>query len=462
MPFRIPRGSDLFEGRLSVLRSPDSSEEIDVGLAPRRDLDVFVMHAQRVDEAGNVEICGARGMDTLAAFCASKVLVTAEEVVPVGTLGTLKNSFVFPRDVIHQIAIEPFGAYPTSCLPWYISDFAALADVTSSSPPIAAPLPVGTHERRLKDAASISHRAVAQSVQEVVNLRAPSTHPATVDEIMVCWLANRFHNDSVCSAGAVSPLAVTSYLLAKATHAPNVSIMMTSGGLVDIASRPMLLGLGEALDTTSAVLQCGGEDTYRWYYQQGRVTCEVVASAQIDRRGRTNNIEVTSPKGRRVRLPGQGGMADVADLHQDFVLYLTRQSPLSFVDSVNRVSASRALIRDDERRRAGLFPGEVVLVTNLGCYHYDQQRSEFVLTSVHPGVTLDEVRAATGFELAVSQQLHETPSPSAEMLRVLRDEVDPLGIRRLEFVPAQDRSQLLHECIRAEEELIARTLENQQ
>jgi glutaconate CoA-transferase subunit A len=458
MPFRIPLGSDLFGGRLDVLRSPDSTREVEIGLAPRRDLDIFMMHAQRVDEAGNVEICGARGMDTLAVFCARRVLVTAEEVVPVGSLGTLRDSFVIPRDVVHQICIEPFGAYPSSCLPNYIADFAALADVTASSPPSQPSRPTGVVAHRLRAASSISSEKIRATVNDIVAMRGPSLGPPTVDEIMVCWLANRYNNDSICSAGAVSPLAVTSYLLAKAIHAPQISIMMTSGGLVDIALRPMLLGLGEALDTASAPVQCGGEDTYRWYYQQGRVTCEVVASAQIDRYARTNNIEVTSPKGRRVRLPGQGGMADVADLHRDFVLYQTRQSTLSLVESVNRVSASRHLITPEQRVTAGLVPGEVVLITNLGVFELGESSHELVLTSVHPGVSVDDVRAATGFALNISDQLVETPLPSSEMLRVLRDEVDPLGIRRLEFVPAHERAVMLAQCIRAEEELIDRSL----
>ena len=458
MPFRIPQGSDLFYGHLSVQRAPDSTEEIQVGLAPRRDLDVFVMHAQRVDEAGNVEICGSRGMDTLAAFCARVVLVTAEEVVPEGSLGNLRDSFVIPRDFIHQITIQPFGAYPSSCLPNYIADFACLAEVTSSSPPPQPPRPDDEVAQRLQKAPMLTHQTVRTTLKEIVAARGPLLGPATVDEIMVCWLASRYDEDSICSAGAVSPLAVASYLLAKATHAPGMSIMMTSGGLVDIARRPMLLGLGEALDTASAPVQCGGEDTYRWYYQKGLVTCEVVGSAQIDRHARTNNIEVTSPSGRRVRLPGQGGMADVADLHRDFVLYQTRQSKMTMVESVSRVSASRHLITPEQRRRAGLVPGEVVVITNLGVFELNQSSEELELTHVHPGVTLDEVREATGFSLTVSDRLTDTPLPSSEVLRTLRDEVDPLGIRRLEFVPSQERSALLVECIDAERDLIDRSL----
>lgn len=458
MPFRIPRGSDLFDRGLEFLVSPDSTPEEPVGLAPRRDLDVFLMHAQRADEAGNVEICGARGMDALAVFAARRVLVTAEEVVPEGGLGSLKGSFVIPRDVVDSVAVVPFGAYPSSCLPNYIADFDALATITATSPPPPSSGPDVAAAQRLCHAPTISHARIREAVAEVVALRESFDGPATVDEIMVGWLASRLTNESICSAGAVSPLAVTSYLLAKATHAPGMSIMMTSGGLVDIALRPMLLSLGEALDTSSAVLHCGGEDTYRWYYQQGRVTCEVVASAQIDRHARTNNIEVTSPKGRRVRLPGQGGMADVADLHQDFILYQTRQSALSFVGDVARVSASRSLHGAAERRRAGLLPGVVRVITNLGVYEYDEQADELVLASLHPGVSMEDIRESTGFELRESPNLHETPVPSPETLRILRDEVDPLGLRRLEFVSAQDRQRLLSECIAAEDALVTRAL----
>jgi glutaconate CoA-transferase subunit A len=188
------------------------------------------------------------------------------------------------------------------------------------------------------------------------------------------------------------------------------------------------------------------------------VTCEVVTAAQIDRRARTNNIEVTSPSGRRVRLPGQGGMADVADLHQHFILYLTRHSKLSLVESVDRVSASRAFVGPAERRRAGLVPGDVALITNLGVFLFDPERRELVLESLHPGVTLEDVGEATGFEPTVSRSLAETEPPTDEMLRVLREEVDPLGIRRLEFAPARQRSEMMGECIAAEEDLVRRAL----
>jgi glutaconate CoA-transferase subunit A len=460
MPFRLPMGSGILEsGQPGLLSS--SWTDGTVGCASRLDLDVVLLHAQRADRHGNVEIFGARGQDATLAFAARRVLVTVEEIVPTDELGTMRNSFVLPRHFVSGLSIVPGGAYPTSCLPYYTADFACLANITAESPPP----PVSPREQtagRLQAAASLSHGAVRAAVaQMAVRDRVPPSESAaaseklpTTDEIMVSWLARQLSNESICSAGAVSPLAVTSYLLAKATHAPGLAIFMTSGGLLDIAVRPMLLSLGEALDTTSAVAQCGGEDSYRWYYQQGRVTCEVVTAAQIDRHARTNNIEVTSPSGRRVRLPGQGGMADVADLHQNFMLYLTRQSPLALVDSVERVSAARSLFDPPARQAAGLQPGTVKLITDLGVFVYADDRTELVLESLHPGVSMAQLRDATGFEPAVHPELGVTAAPEPEVLRVLREDIDPLGIRRLEFAPARERGDLLSECVAAEQELI--------
>lgn len=458
MPFRVPAAPDLPP---AALFEPGSHPGI--GHAPRLDLDILLLHAQRADEAGNIEIYGARGMDATAAFAARRVIVTVEEVVPVGTIGSLRNAFVLPREFVDAISVTPFGAYPTSCIPYYIADFRELSRVTAVSPPPASPPPGATRARMLAHASKLTLPQVRAAIRETSRpLTTTSVNSSlddcTVDELMVWRLALLVEDNAVCSAGAVSPLAITSYLLAKATHAPSAQLLMTSGGLIDVGVRPMLLGLGEALDVASAASHCGGEDSYRWYYQQGRVAVEVVTAGQIDRYGRTNNLWVTSPNGRRIRLPGQGGMADVADLHQHFVLYITRQSPLSLVDAVERVSAMRALSDAATRTAAGLRPGSIHLVTNLAEYHFDLALGEFVLVSVHPGVSKEEVVAASGFVPAQAPQVAITGAPPAAVLGLLRREVDPLGIRRLEFVPAKERRKSLDACIAAEQSVISSAL----
>jgi glutaconate CoA-transferase, subunit A len=159
-----------------------------------------------------------------------------------------------------------------------------------------------------------------------------------------------------------------------------------------------------------------------------------------------------------VRLPGQGGMADVADLHQNFFLYLTRHSPLTLVENVQRSSAARSLTDPAARRGAGLRAGATTLITNLGVFHYEPDRGELVLASLHPGVSLGQLRESTGFEPAVAEDLTVTGQPPAGILRALRERVDPLGIRRLEFAPARERAELLAACIAAEQDLIDQAL----
>jgi hypothetical protein len=72
------------------------------------------------------------------------------------------------------------------------------------------------------------------------------------------------------------------------------------------------------------------------------------------------------------------------------------------------------------------------------------------LTTYHPGVTIEKVQAHTGFTLEISPDVSETPTPTAVELRLLRNEIDPLNIRRLETLSGPARRELLHRIIRAE------------
>jgi glutaconate CoA-transferase subunit A len=215
------------------------------------------------------------------------------------------------------------------------------------------------------------------------------------------------------------------------------------------------------LDWQTAKAFWGGDDTYHWYYQTGRVTHEVITVAQVDVHGRTNNAWIGS-KGKRIRLPGQGGMADVANLHKNFVLYLTRHSPERFVDAVSFCTASRGLLTDAARLQAGLQPGKVQLISSLGVFELDFATQRFRLASIHPGITLEEVRRQTGGEFLVADPLPTTPAPTPEQLRLIRREIDPFGIRRLEFVPSKARLAMIESILDAEEKLLEEVFKDAQ
>jgi glutaconate CoA-transferase, subunit A len=477
MPFQLPAGSDLMSvGNFwKQTVSPFTGEP--VGQARRLDIDALLIHAQRADREGNVEIQGARGLDLSLLGAAKTKLFTVEEIVEVGKLGDAPKSYVLPRNFVTAVACVSRGAYPTSCLPYYTTDYRRLveyvrdeAEKKKTANTVAeasregiekSAVKTGTSrflssERRMKflqQAAKVQLRALTPQRLATYGVVIGAGTPYAIDEFLAVALAREYDNSSICSVGSVSPLAMVSYLLAKRSHAPGLTLISLNGGFIDVEAHPMSLTLAEPLDWQTAKVFWGGDETYHWYYQTGRITHEVITVAQVDVHGRTNNAWIES-KGKRLRLPGQGGMADVTNLHKNFVLYLTRHSPERFVDAVSFCTASRGLLTDEARIRAGLQPGKVRLISNLGTFELDIASQRFRLVSIHPGVTLEEVRRETGGEFLVADPLPTTPPPSPEQLQLIRREIDPFGIRRLEFVPSKSRLELIESILSAEEKML--------
>lgn len=466
MPFQIPAGSDLMKTGTFWRESSSVLSGEPVAQARRLDVDALLLHAQRADRAGNIEIQGARGFDPSLMGAAKKILVTVEEVVETGTLG-VPLAFVLPKEFVTAVAEVPWGAYPTSCLPYYSTDYQELLNyvdreqrrnikgqaVTSSAgneskAGLLRGKPDAPRRKFLSACAQTRTSALNRGVLSRYRV-SPATSSWTIDELMAVSLSREYDNSSICSVGSVSPLAMVSYLLAKKTHAPKLTIIALNGGFIDIDFHPMSLTLAEPLEFGSAKIWWGGDETYHWYYQQGRITHEIITVAQLDVHGRTNNAWITS-KGKVIRLPGQGGMADVANLHKNFILYLTRHSPERFIEAVEFCTASRGLLTDSERTSAGLQPGKVRLISDLGMFELDHEQRRFRLVSIHPGTTLDQVRAQTAGDFLVREPLANTQPPSEEDLRLIREEVDPFGIRQLEFVPGRDRLAMIQRILDAE------------
>jgi glutaconate CoA-transferase, subunit A len=468
MPFQIPVGSDLMNTGTFWQQRPSAFSGEPLGQARRLDIDVLLLHAQRADSAGNVEIQGARGFDLSLLGAAEKVLVTVEEVVDPGMLGA-PRAFILPKEFVTAVAKVPWGAYPTSSLPYYSTDYQELLRYVGSEQsrgsskthgvtrgeqetPALQTEPDAPRRAFLSTCASTRTSALTSALLSR-HKSSSSGSPWTIDELMAVRLSREYDNSSICSVGSVSPLAMVSYLLAKKTHAPGLTIIALNGGFIDIDFHPMSLTLAEPLEFGSAKVCWGGDETYHWYYQQGRITHEVITVAQVDVHGRTNNAWIKS-KGKLLRLPGQGGMADVSNLHQNFILYLTRHSPERFIEAVEFCTASRGLLTDEERTRAALQPGKVRLISDLGMFELDPEQKRFRLASIHPGVSLDKIKAQTGGDFLIAEPLPQTEAPSQDDLRLIREEVDPFGIRQLEFVPGRERLAMIQRILTAEADLM--------
>jgi glutaconate CoA-transferase subunit A len=473
MPFQLPLGSDLMKSGKFWKESSSVFSNLPIGQARRLDMEALLLHAQRADDAGNIEIQGSRGFDLSLLGAARKVLVTVEQIATMGTLGDAPRSFILPREFVTAVAEVPWGAYPTSCLPYYSTDYQELlhyvegeqrrrSSKTQSVPSnlstrqfegsVLPSEPAPSRQTFLSACARTRTSALTQGVLSSHRATPPGS-PWTIDELMVACLAREYDNSSICSVGSVSPLAMVSYLLAKKTHAPQLTIIALNGGFIDIDFHPMSLTLAEPLEFGSAKVCWGGDETYHWYYQQGRITHEVITVAQIDVHGRTNNAWITN-RGKVLRLPGQGGMADVANLHKNFILYLTRHSPERFIEAVEFCTASRGLLSDEERKKAGLQPGKVRLISDLGIFELDPEEERFRLVSIHPGIALESVRSQTSGEFLIAQPLPQTELPSKEELRLMREEIDPFAIRQLEFVPGRDRLAMIQRILDAEAGLV--------
>jgi glutaconate CoA-transferase subunit A len=468
-PFTWPVGSDLAVLPGFPLRVADPVSGAPVGVAPALRPDVLLLHAPAADEDGDIALVGARAMDLVMIPASRQVLVTVDAIVPRDELRRMPAGTVIARDFVSSIAHVPGAAAPTSSLPYYLADFDRLRDWTAAEDPLAyARALAGDGDPdgpAVADGADVTVTRLAEidaaTVAAAIPVPPEDRSPATPDEWMTVWLARRYPDGSVCSVGAVSPLASASYLLAKATTAPSMTLITNGGCYIDVEPRPVLFGLGEWLDACSALTIMGGEESYEWFYQAGLVSFEVISVAQIDASGRTNNREVSTPSGRRLRLPGQGGMADVANMHRHLVIYLPRQSRLNTPERVELATAARGLLSAAGREAAGYQPGLVVLVTNLAVFQLDEETARFRVAEVFPWTTFTDLRDATGFELGIASLdgIPVVPEPTTAELDTLRRRVDPLGIRKLEFVPSRDRGPLLAQAIRAEEELAGRVLE---
>jgi glutaconate CoA-transferase, subunit B len=129
----------------------------------------------------------------------------------------------------------------------------------------------------------------------------------------------------------------------------------------------------------------------------------------------------------KARLPGSGGANDLASLCWR-IFVVTNHDRRRFVEKVDFLTTPGYLTGPGARESAGLPPGTgpFRVITDLAVLGYHEHTRRMEVLSLHPGVTLEQVRAATGFELGVNANLTATAPPTAQELHILRDEVDPL------------------------------------
>lgn len=263
---------------------------------------------------------------------------------------------------------------------------------------------------------------------------SPPSSDYAIDELMVSVMASFFEDGDQACNGMASFLPVSAFMLARLTHAPGLVWLAGATGLEPRPAKVPASTLESPLwsDSVMYMEQYGDFWTYALNGRWLQKFC--VGAAQLDRYGNANNSVIGSDyHAPKVRLPGTAGLGDMGSIGKLLYYWNPNHSPRSLVEKVDFISAAGYLGGGDERERLGLSGGPQAVVTNLAVLDFEPESKRMRLKSIHPGVTVEQVQEATGFELVVPDVVPTTPAPTAEQVRLIRDVIDPDGMRKREF-----------------------------
>ena len=249
--------------------------------------------------------------------------------------------------------------------------------------------------------------------------------PATIDEVCAVAMAEAFRGDGEILCNPIGTTPIIGGRLARATFEPD---MVMTDAVSVLAANILPVGDDDAPRLVEAWMPYRDVFDIVW---SGRRHV-VMGASQIDAHGNQNLAAIGDWQRPRAQLLGLRGAPGNLVNHVTSY-WVPNHSPRTFVPSVDVVSGpgydrvaglSAAVRANHEVRR---------VVSNLGVFDFANDERRMQVVSVHPGVTVDQVVEATGFELVLPEVVDETPRPTDEELRLIREVIDPRGLRRAEF-----------------------------
>jgi glutaconate CoA-transferase subunit B len=244
-------------------------------------------------------------------------------------------------------------------------------------------------------------------------------------EIMITCSARALAGERVVFVGVGLPNIACN--LARHTVAPDLELVYESGVF---GSRParLPLSIGDPTLVSGSTLVCPMPDLFMYYLQGGRIEVAFLGAAQIDRFGNINTTVIGDYHKPKVRLPGSGGACEIA-IHAQKVFVIMRLSKRAFVDRIDFCTSAGHLGGEPGKRAALGMPGAgpQLVVTDKAIFRFEQDTGEMFLSSIHPGITAEEVQAEVGWPLRIAPDVRTTEPPTAAELFLIREELDPGG-----------------------------------
>jgi glutaconate CoA-transferase subunit B len=239
----------------------------------------------------------------------------------------------------------------------------------------------------------------------------------TAGEMMVVSAAREIADEELVFVGMRLPLLA--FMLAKRTQAPRAVALFENGIVREHPALELLYTMGDAPNLHGAT-QLADMQAVMSLLQQGRVDLGLLGGAQVDRYGNVNSTAVVGDDGTTVRLPGSGGACDIACLARRTTVIMPHERR-RFPASVDYLTSPGHGGGGDWRRRIGLpAGGPSAVITDRAVLRFDE-RGEAYLASRHPGSTIEDILAHTGWDLQQPPGISETEAPSVHELNILRE-----------------------------------------
>jgi glutaconate CoA-transferase subunit B len=240
----------------------------------------------------------------------------------------------------------------------------------------------------------------------------------TASEMMTIGAARALSNADVCFVGIGLPSAACN--LARATHAPGVTLVYESG-TIDAKPTVLPLSIGDGELCETALTTVPVPEIFRYWLQGGRISVGFLSGAQVDRFGNLNSTVIGPYRKPKVRLPGAGGAPEIAT-SCGRIFIIMRHHPRAMVETLDFRTTLGHGPTGQERRRLGIpTAGPVLLVTDLCMMEPEISTNEFVVTALHAGVSREQVMQNTGWSVRFSKELRGTEPPSPIELEALRE-----------------------------------------
>lgn len=244
-------------------------------------------------------------------------------------------------------------------------------------------------------------------------------------ELMIIHSARLLLDGDVVFVGVGQPNLACN--LAKRTHAPNLT-MIYEAGVIGAEPERLPLSIGDPTLVTGSLSVVSMFDIFSLYLQKGNVDVGFLGGAQIDKFGNINATVIGSdyfhPK---TRLPGSGGAQEIAAWANRCYI-MTPHQIRRFPEKVDFLTSAGFMDGKDARKKAGLRgSGPLCVVTDIGMLEPDEN-GELILTTLHPGKTIEQAKSNTGWDLKISGHLQVSNDVTQKELDILRNELDPSGI----------------------------------